>query len=278
MGREILPGQGREPFPLHPDGGLEAGCYKCLLWGVQVGLSFQSLAQNCRTGAARSREGPVLGGKQSLMLSLEHWGRREESTSFQREGPEFRRKSQDSEGQPLKPELMRQFLLDAGGESFPTQHSVSSQIITGFSQVSLLLTFLRELKVSTTEEIKSHRETSSSRGERRGGIPSRTSQPGLEKMLCKRQTQVVPGLHPGPATRPTREPCFPVVTHDLARWHLQKGAPWEAEARPQLGNSVQPPVSGEPGPCSDDLTKVLVPLDTDNKGDRDAGVSWECLC
>lgn len=110
---------------------------------------------------------------------------------------------------------MHQFLLDAGGESFPTQYSVSSQIITGFSQVSLLLTFLRELKVSTTEESKSHRETSSNRGERRGGVPSRRSQPGLEKMLCKRQTQVVPGLHPGPAARPTREPCFPVVTHDL---------------------------------------------------------------
>lgn len=209
MGREILPGQGREPFPLHPDGGLQAGCYKCLLWGVQVGLSFQSLAQDCRTGAARLREGPVLGGKQSLMLSLEHWGRREESTSFQREGPEFRRKSQDSEGQPLKPELMHQFLLDAGGESFPAQHSVSSQIITGFPQVSLLLTFLRELKVSTTEESKSHRETSSKRGERRGGVPSRRSQPGLEKTLCKRQTQVVPGLHPGPCHTPDQGALSP---------------------------------------------------------------------
>ena len=131
--------------------------------------------------------------------------------------------SQDSEGQPLKPGLMHQFLLDAGGESFPTQHSVSSQIITGFSQMSLLLTFLRELKVNTTEEGKSHRETSSNRGET--GRSSRRSQPGLEKMLCKRQTQAVPGLHPSPATCPTREPCFPVVTHDLARWHLQKGAP-----------------------------------------------------
>ena len=148
----------------------------------------------------------------------------------------------------LETRAKAQILLDAGVESFPTSNCVSSPI--GRIEMSSDTASSRKcpscLLVSgiwrsiQQKKARAIGKQSTDGGGAPGGGSGLTPGPGAGGhhpgwgKKCKRQTRAVLGLHPSPARCPTREPCFPVVTRDRAYWHLWKGAPWEAEARPQL--------------------------------------------
>ena len=148
--------------------------------------------------------------------------------------------------------------------------------------MSLLPTPLRDLKVNPTEEGENYREPSADVGGAPGGGSGLTpgpraggSQPGWEKK-CKKIATCGPGSPPQPCQMLNQEALFP----SSCSWPCLLASPKGSSLRSRGQTTALStfPSLGSLDPSVMTWQRCYFLPASDNKGNRQAGVSWEFLC